>query len=271
MVLHLSKGDSSVAVSPDHGASLLAFTAQGVPVLRPGHDSPDPRTLACFPLVPYCNRIDHGIFHWDGRPIEVGPSIVGEPHALHGHGWLSRWDVADQTPDTAILRLVHPAGAFPWRYEAIQFISVSEDRLSLRLELTNRSDDVMPGGLGFHPFFERPARLTATVDGVWVGENVIPERWEERPGFRAVDLDTIVSDHTYTGWDGRAILDTGRGKIEIVSDLDRLHLYSPPGRGFVAIEPVTAAADAFNHPDRGLLTIEPGETIGAEMTITRVG
>lgn len=271
MTLTLVGGDSVAVISPDHGGSLLSFLVGDIPVLRSGHDSPDPRTLACFPLVPFCNRITDGVFQWDGRTIELGRSVGEEPHALHGHGWLSRWDVAGEAPDTVILRLVHPAGAFPWRYEATQVVSISDSRLSLRLELTNRSDEVMPGGLGFHPYFERPARLTATVDGVWRGEHVIPEWWEEQSGFRAKDLDAIVSDNTYTGWDGRAVLDTPRGKIEIVSDLDRLHVYSPPGRSFFALEPVTAAADAFNHPDRGLLAIGPGETIDTEMTITWVG
>lgn len=262
---------ATAVVSPEHGGSLLRFDVDGRPALRAASGSVDPRRLASFPLVPYCNRIAGGRFQHGGTQVELSPNIEGEPHPLHGHGWLERWHVEGADGSHAELSLTYPAGSWPWRYQATQRFGVEEARLDISLELTNLSDRPMPAGIGLHPYFERPARISANLDGRWTGPDAIPTRWEEHTGFRSLDSDSIVTDHTYTGWDGKAVIDAGGRRIVLSADTKLLHVFIPPGMGFLCLEPVTAAPDALNHPDRGLIELAPAASISIGMSISVEG
>lgn len=267
-MIELTSGTTRLELDPDHGGAVVALRVGEVDVLRPGRGGDDPLASSGFALLPWCNRIGGARFSFDDRRVELEPTEGHTPHALHGHGWLSAWDASEVGSDKAVLEFEHPADAWPWRYRARQTITVEPGRAEFRLELTNFSDTAMPGAIGWHPYFERPARLSATVDGEWVpGPDLLPERWEERPGFRSADVDGIVVDSTFTGWDGRAIIEHSQGRIEVASDLDLIHIFAPAGKGFFCIEPVGAGPDAPNHPERGMAEIQPGMTLAGWMRI----
>ncbi|MDH5521587.1 MAG: aldose 1-epimerase, partial [Acidimicrobiia bacterium] len=78
-------------------------------------------------------------------------------------------------------------------------------------------------------------------------------------------------DTTFTGWDGRAFIETHGARIAVQSDLPNLHVYSPTGRGFFCLEPVGAAPDALNQPERGGEIVPPGQLASASMRISLVG
>lgn len=270
-MITITAGTTTLTVVPEIGGAIHAFQVDGVDVLRRGRpDLENPLEMSAFVLVPWVNRIANGTFVHDDEVVSVGGTpLLDEPHAIHGHGWVRRWDVVEQHESSLALQFVHPAGAWPWRYQAVQRLTVEEGRLSVELTVSNLSDDAMPCSLGFHPFFERPGRLTATVDGVWTGDHVLPDHWEERPAFRSTDIDGLEVDSTYTGWDGRALLTLDAGRFEVASDLPMLHVFSPRGRSFFCIEPTTAAPDALNHPERGGSQLEPAAQAHAWMRITR--
>lgn len=79
---------------PEAGGGLAAFdlAAGGgsVPLMRAlpaGISNPDPDLLACYPLVPWSNRIGHGRFEFGGRTWQVAPNYPKEPYPSHGEGW----------------------------------------------------------------------------------------------------------------------------------------------------------------------------------------
>lgn len=232
---------------------------------KPGIE--DPRSMASFPIVPFCNRIEDGLFKFADEWVELPPNVSGERDPTHGLGWLSRWSLADRNDTVAILTLTYPAAAWPWRFRTDQKFELEPDRLTLALQVTNLSDTPMPYGLGFHPYFERPVKLTATVDGLWAGDERLPDHWEGHSGFRRADTDLMFYDNTFTGWDGRAQMTSRCGTTSLHSDLRYLHVSAPKGRSVMSIQPVSAAPDAFNHPDRGVQLLDPGETVTTEMRL----
>src|SRR5205814_8327156 len=70
---------------------------------------------------------------------------------------------------------------------------------------------------------------------------------------RAIGETTL--DDVLTGWDGMATLVDSSRRMAISIEADRsarfLVVYVPPGRDFLAVEPVTHMTDAFNHAARG--------------------
>ncbi len=255
----LEADETDLVISPEIGGSILAFRVRGQDVLRPTPPGAfHPLQTSSFPLVPWVNRIADGRFDFAGSTISLPAPVEGERHALHGHGWLAAWTPVEVEPASAVLSYRHRPSRWPWDYEATQTFSLEPGRLTITLTVVNLSDSGMPASLGFHPYFESPARVSANVDGLWRGEGgLIPDRWDEAEPFRARDVDMLSLDNSFTGWDRRAVIDGKAGRIAIASDVDYLHVFAPRGRNFFCLEPVSAAPDAFNHPERGMRVIEP--------------
>ena len=278
--LTLSSGDLELQLSPSIGGAISAFTWIGgggpKPVLRECH-SPLEKVLdaACFPLVPFVNRIRGGCFDFRGRSVRLAPNMAGDPSPLHGQGWLNAWQVEEAGSSAGTLSYSHQAGEWPWAYEARQEFKLEGNALHLRLACTNRSGEPMPCGLGFHPYFPCGAgsRIQTDVEEVWaVDENVLPVARMPAVGRYAIADDPVCGrglDNGYGGWSGRAILRDADWAFELElssGDARFFQLYSPEQSGIFVAEPVTHANGALNAPEEdwpslGLRVLEPGETM----------
>jgi aldose 1-epimerase len=235
----------------------------------------------CFPLVPYCNRIRDGRFTFRGREVRVARNMASDASPLHGQGWLGAWEVVRQSGTEAELLFVHPAGEWPWAYEARQAFTVDDGGLTVVLSCTNTGREPMPCGLGQHPYFHCTPEtvLDTEVESVWtIDENVLPV--EKLPAKGRYDLrNRRVAgqdlDNGFGGWSGRATVEDPSlpFRIEMSSpDVDFFQLYSPPSGELFVIEPVSHANAALNEPEEawaelGLKVLEPGETMSLTMRI----
>jgi aldose 1-epimerase len=231
---------------------------------------PDASAMACFPLVPYSNRIRGGRFTFAGRPVSL-PVASADPNFEHGHGWRRPWMLECRTPSGAVVRYRHDADAWPWSYEAEQEIGLEDGALFVRLTLRNLSPEPMPAGFGLHPYFPASpaARIETGVRGMWeVDAQVLPTRHVDLPGApRSIEVAAAELDNVFTGWSRHArIVWPERGlalDLEAEAPLDFLVLYTPQGENFFCCEPVSNATDAFNLASEGvrgtgLLALEPG-------------
>lgn len=279
----LETTDGVVEIAPELGGGVTRFVWRGKDVLRPTADGArDVLETACFPLVPFANRIAHGRFVHQGRAVCLEPNLGDHPHWLHGHGWRSGWSVGEVVADRAVLTLEHAADAWPWSYDAVQSIQLLDHGLRIELSLTNRSDEPMPAGLGFHPFFREreQAFLKASLDGVWLADaQQLPMAWTDAMALGAWPVGAALRqpylvDHCHTGWNGAAeIFYSAECGLRLTAspDLGRLHVYSSPGETFFCVEPVSHRPDAVNAADPvgdGLRLLSPGETWTVWMALT---
>jgi aldose 1-epimerase len=284
MTVTLSAGRLKLTLNPSVGGSISAFEwADGDrerPILRKCHShAQNVLDAACFPLVPYVNRIRGGRFSFRGREIRLKPNMPGDPSPLHGQGWLNPWIVEESDNSRAVLAYRHQAGEWPWDYEARQEFSLDERRLTVRVTCWNRSNDPMPCGLGQHPYFPcgPETRLDTTVSHAWtIDEHVLPV--EKVPADGRFDLRKRLVcgqnlDNGFDNWGGLAWMgDPGWPYDLLLSSTAAgfFQLYSPPeGRIFVA-EPVTHANAALNAPERewpelGMRVLEPGGEMSLDM------
>jgi aldose 1-epimerase len=280
----LVAGDWRLEAQPALGGAITALTHAGAPVLRPTPaGATDVLETGCFPLVPYANRIAGGVFHFGGREVRLPVLPRFAPHALHGDGWLKPWTVEALTPTRLALGFAwagDPEG-WPWRYAATQTLALDPAGLTVDLTLTNADDTPMPGGVGLHPYFVRPAdaRLTLAASGVWrTDAGLIPEALV--PPGEVVDFaagpalaDLPLVDHAYEGWAGEARLAGGGRTVLLQADpgARRVQVYAPPGEAFVCVEPVSHRPDALNAPPgaaSGLRVLAPGETMSLRMRLS---
>lgn len=277
----LAAGDWRAEIDPALGGSILSLAFRDRPILRPTPTGAnDPLEAACFPLVPYANRIDHGRFRFEGRDFDVGATPGFEPHALHGLGWLRPWSVERAEANVAVLTFDAAAAPdWPWAFEAEQRFALSEQGLRVDLTLTNRDARPAPAGVGLHPYFHRPAdaRLTMAAPQVWLSDDTLIPRelakaealfdWSESP----LVADAPFVDNAYEGWAGEARLASSEGVVTLSAPgVSRAHVYAPQGADFVCVEPVSHRPDALNAPadeTSGLAALQPGETLSLSMTI----
>jgi aldose 1-epimerase len=281
-ILRLTAGALALEICPALGGSITRFDqrheGRTLHWMRPTPEEAiarlDPIGVACFPLVPFSNRLRHGRFAVDDRIIELPLNFPPERHALHGDGWQHRWAVLSATQDSAALGFVWQ-GAL--RYEARQDFRLAPDALEIRIAVTNRGEGRMPAGIGLHPWFPLTpeARMTAAVDSVFLvdaeymplAHRAPPERWDFRRGvrFRGSGL-----ANNFTGWDGSAAIawpEHGM-RLTMTSDgvMDQLVCYCPDGADFFCVEPVSNSVDGFNlgalgSPHAGYRLLAPGATL----------
>lgn len=271
--MRLAAGDTELVLAPEAGGGIARFRWRGIDVMRPAADAAvaarDPLGLACFPLVPYSNRIAHGRFVWDGREVRLPRNFGAHPHAIHGLGWQAPWAVAASSATSATLTCAHDGSIWPWAFDTGQDFTVVDDGFDVALSVTNRGATDMPAGLGLHPYFPNPpaTRLTAALDGWWRTDAfVMPldhvaearDDWSHR--LHAAG----TTDHVFTGLHGPVVLDwpTHRVMFTASANAQWLVVYAPAGDSITAVEPVTQPTDALNLSGQpGVARLAPGETL----------
>ena len=277
--LTLRAGPLALELLPAVGGSIARFDHLGPrgrqPLLRgTGTDYSDVLESACFPLVPYCNRIRGGRFQCDGREVRLPVNLPGDASPLHGQGWRAPWSVESVADDRAEMAYRHEADDWPWAYEARQRIDLSPEACSIELTCRNLSSQPMPCGLGLHPYYPCDAgtRLDTPVATVWtVDADVLPVEQLPAEGRYSLDNRLVCGqdlDNGFGGWGGAARIHWPGQPVALElssSDAGYFQVYSPVGRGFFAAEPVQNANAALNAPQEqwpplGIEMLAPGES-----------
>ncbi len=283
-IVELHNGNLELGISPSVGGSIARFDwvagdKSRTPLMRGCHsESINVLEAACFPLVPFVNRIRGSRFSFRGREVALKPNMAGDASVLHGQGWLGAWQCLYSDGQQAELVFEHPAGEWPWTYEARQFFALDVRGLTVRLSCLNTSPEPMPCGLGQHPYFPCDAEtvLDTVVACAWeVDEQVLPT--EKVPATGRFDLRQrrICGqglDHGFSGWNGIAAI-SGEPQLVLSSpDAHFFQLYSPKDGGLFVAEPVSHANAALNAPEAewpelGMRVLEPGEEMSLVMRI----
>jgi len=290
-LVELRAGPAILAVSPTAGGSITRYASQhdGVmfdwmrPALPEAVRDRSAGNTSSFPLVPFSNRIRNAAFRFRGRVIQLPQNFPPEPHAIHGHGWRAPWEVAARSGAALTLEYRHRADAWPWSYRAEQTFALTPNDLSVRLAVTNEATEPMPVGFGLHPYFVRTprVRVRAAVGRMWRADaNAMPAELVESPpqlAFEGAGLspDATVLDNNFVAFGGRAAIEWPEWNARLDLTADPIYaclvIYTPAGRGFFCIEPVTNCIDGFNlaengRTDTGIIVLEPGDTAVGTVT-----
>lgn len=273
-------------IDPALGASVLSLNCGGNAVLRTatpaGLAATGVRASGCYPLVPYANRIGSGRLPVAERVYALRANFPPESHALHGVGWQRPWQVTVLGSDSLELVLRYAAddpSAWPFAFEARLRFTLSERGLQITLSVQNRDREVWPAGIGLHPNFAVWPGQTLQFDaeGAWSnGPDMLPRQpadgpqWDFSVPRRVADLRL---DNDFHHWCGRAFLGGGPlGTIRLTASeaFSVLRVFTPAGRDFIGVEPVSHIADAVNRPNAlgaGYHLLDPGEVLSGTVRI----
>lgn len=281
-LVELENDRLSLRVSPRGGAVVDGRTRDGLRFLRRHDDSAfDVSRSACFPLVPIGNRVEGNSFELGGKSYRFKPNTT-EPNYIHGDGWLTEWSVDDASAMHVRLAFeqTRPVNS-PHIYRAVQTIALDGATVTLALSVTNRGNETLPFGIGFHPYFPRTegTQLMAPAAAWWT------EREGYLPGVRTPipDRADFATPHRlprrrlnncFEGWNGQARIIWPEMKLaaDIGSDalFSRYMLYAPEeDRSFFCLEPMSHTPNALAILGPGALhLLAPGETLSGAFSIT---
>ncbi|MFJ4223923.1 aldose 1-epimerase family protein [Microbacterium sp. NPDC089695] len=278
--VHLQLGDVSAQIA-QVGASLRALRIGGVDLVAPYPlDIPTPSCSGVV-LVPWPNRVRDG--RWNDGGVERQLAITEPKFANASHGLLrfTAYEIEEGAASTTLRASVVPQTGYPYLIDTTVTYTLRADGIDVAHTLTNRSATDAPVALGTHPFvtigdvaaselvLRVPAHTAFETDERMLPIGTAPADESLREGARLGDvtLDTGFTDldrdadglvrHSLTAPDGRRLtLWQGEGfDVVQVFTTDKY-----PGRPLaVAIEPMTAPADALNS-GRGLRHLAPEET-----------
>jgi aldose 1-epimerase len=272
-LIELELGSSKLTVSAI-GSSVVSLTLDGANVI------PEP-SVPRHPyhgvlLAPWPNRIAKGQYSFQGKVYhpEVNEAFG---NALHGLLFATRAKIVSQSENKLVLsNQIEASESYPWSLTVEISFELSDQGLSVLTTATNNSDSPAPVGLGTHPFFvfdeESALEIRATTASVH-GSDMMPisEIDSGEIGFGTgleKAIEGVALDVQFTNIDSTcAVLKTREFSLEIWQErAEFLMVYTTQEfnwadgrRRAVAIEPQTAAADAFNN-GQGLKVLEPGES-----------
>ena len=283
---------TSTATITELAAGIRRFSIDGVDLAEPFDESVSPPMGCGIVLVPWPNRIREGRWMLDGKPQQLDLTDPGYKQATHGLLRNTAYRLAAQSSDTiTLVAPVFPQHGYPFLLHTSVTYQISEDGLEVTHAIENLSDAPAPVAVGAHPYFRigdvPTADLTLTVPAATrfelddtllpIAEHPVDGDFDLRGGRRLGDVDLNVTLGALPDGPNSSVLTAPDGRsLEVWHDekFRYVQVYTPRnfplltgGTGLaVAIEPMTAAPDAFNL-GLGLQWVEPGATFTARWGI----
>ncbi len=285
LVLETSTSSGELtAVVTTVAAGLRALRLDGIELVPTFGEDRTPPAAAGIVLAPWPNRIRDGRWSHDGVDHQLAITEPALGNAIHGLLRFTEYRVVAQDRDSVTLEAtIFPQTGYPFLIETAVHYELVSDGLRVTHRLENVGAEAAPVALGTHPYVKIGGVPTAELElrieadsHIEVDERKLPTGevpvdgtpWDLRDGRRvgelslddafgelASDEDGVI-EHVLTAPDGRSVA------VWADDDFAYVQAYTTdrfPGEELaIAIEPMTAPAEAFNS-GRGLRWLGPGE------------
>ena len=277
-IVELARSGVVLQVDPSDGGRILSLSIAGgeriVPRSRARALKP-PLFWGSFPMAPWAGRLAGGRVPTPSGDVRLELNLG--PSAIHGLVFDKAWDIIDRSADAVTMTCELRGGGWPFGGRARQTLRLRTGGLALELEAGGYTRPG-PAGLGWHPWFARPAEgdLALRVDASEVlvlDQELIPTG--ETRGVTAVEdlrsgplLGDRRLDHVYVRSSGPAILRWPDLELRIAADgAARTVVVHTPPEG-ICVEHQTMWPNApllarAGVPDTGLRVLEPGDSLRA--------
>lgn len=281
----ITRGDAR-AVITEVAAALRQYSVGGVDITEPYAEESVPPFANGIVLMPWPNRIEDGLWHLDGEPMQADITEPDKHNALHGLLRYTAYRLVERTESSVTLGAhVFPQHGYPFHLDTTVRYELVDGGLSVTHDVRNLSAAKAPVAIGAHPFltigdvptedleltvyaatrFEVDARLNPIREIDVEGPN-----YDLRPGRPVKDLQLDDAFGGLITVDGvSAVLRAPDGReVRLVQDDNHPFVQVFTTRKFpkkgglglaVAVEPMTAPPNAFNS-GIGVRWIEPGDS-----------
>jgi len=237
-------------------------------------------------LFPFPNRLKNGEWMHEGKKLQFPINEGARNNALHGNLFNCSFEIVEtsESVEMASVLLSYKPKTIPDYYPFdfqidIEYILTESEGLTVKTTVHNLADKNLPFGLGWHPYFKTGSLindlvfLLKDVKAIDVDSQMIPT---------GSTFDFRIFDNPQTI--GEVSLDTGFElqtkeiyKVQILDPEKKLkftvwqeagedgyqyiQIYTPPHRQSIAIEPMSARANALQDNSGGLQSLAPGNSL----------
>ncbi len=229
-------------------------------------------------LFPFDDRVHAGRYRFDGVEYQLPINDPDGEDALHGFLYaqsleLCRSETSQQMACAVLTGEVAEWPGYPFRMGIRLTYTLDSEGFHLGMRIKNSGAVPAPFSVGWHPYFKCAARDAASSQlcipadrYVEMDEKLVPSgrllavEGSEYDFRRKKPIDALVLDHGFRNPAGYMEYSTADVSLRI--EQSELFAYSqvfvPPDRSSIALEPISAATDAFNKPELGLRVLAPG-------------
>ena len=246
-------------------------------------------------LLPWPNRIEDGIYEFDGRQHRLPLNEPERQNAIHGLVRWSAWTTREQEPSRVVVEhALPPQPGYPFALAFTIEYALGDEGLSVGTTATNIGPTACPYGGGAHPYvsvgtaavdsaiLRVPARTVLCSDERGLPVRGAPVEGTEYDFRRPRPIGSTRLDHAFTDLerddDGLARVDLhdpgeGNGVTLLVDEAyGYLMLFTGDplpdvDRRALAVEPMTCPPNAFR-TGKALARLEPGDSHSGRWGIT---
>ena len=266
-------------------AGIRSLSINGIDLVPSYAEDRTPPMGAGIVLAPWPNRIRDGRWSHDGTEHQLAITEPARSNAIHGLLRYTEYKpIARERDSVTLAATIYPQLGYPFLLGTAVHYELVADGLKVTHFVENLGAEAAPVALGSHPYLkiggvptgDLVLRLDASSH-IEVDERLLPtgevpvegSEWDFREGQRVggIDLDDAFGEvagqdgqvlHSLTAPDGRSVSIWADDEFEYVQVFTTREFPGEGGDVAIAVEPMTAPAEAFNS-GRGLKWLDPGE------------
>lgn len=290
------------AVITELGAILRRYTYKDIDIIVPSEAD---EVIVCCKgqiLAPFPNRLEDGIYTFDGKTYTLPIDEHDRNNAIHGYASRYYWTLERLVEDSITLSWRIPdMSGYPFDVTVEATYTLKDDGIHISISATNNGDEKAPWAMAMHPWLDNSLKgYGDEIDGhnaqcrltipaathVTANDRLLPTGTEsvestkydlrDDPFLTEQPFDDAWTDveHDNNGLTTAVFTRADGKKVYLGGDSTITSFQVCTGTGFpadmhpagVAVEPQTAYANAFNTGNE-LVTIEPHETFTSEVFI----
>ena len=265
------KEGSWITIIPERGGIITSLGIDNKEILYLEEESlkNDESIRGGIPILfPICGRLTEAKYEWKGNVYQM---------KMHGFARMLNWEVINLSLSEKVEMKLRTSSdentrkIYPFDFELIFTYILDGNKLTIKQEYINKSDEVMPIYNGFHPYFKvgDKERLHYQLDctkyfndrDMSISEYNGRLDMSGEPGSKIL-LDMNSTNLSFFDPDlGREII------MEYGESFKYIVVWALQGKDFLCVEPWMALPDSFNTKEN-LEYIEPGKILKESVSFT---
>lgn len=263
-----------------YGASLNELNIRNIKVITNLYPLDYKKTYPSSILFPFANRINDGQFNFNGSNYNLQCNEKQLNNAIHGLVYNKAFlvDELKKFENHAEIKLyyeeLNPPTGYPFKFRVELTYKLTNEFLSLKINVINLDDKKLPFTVGWHPYFksvdlDKSKIQFDCIKKIKCNKNNIALGFEPFNSKMPLSLRKRRFDDAFVLENPDVKFFTPEYDLVLKSsEKDSfLQLYTPMNTNAIAIEPMTGVSDSFNNKI-GLKKLSPGQSYSIEWQVS---
>lgn len=263
-----------------YGASLDELIIRNNKVITNLYPLDYKKTYPSSILFPFANRINDGQFNFNGSNYNLQCNEKQLNNAIHGLVYNKAFlvDELKKFENHAEIKLyyeeLNPPTGYPFKFRVELTYKLTNEFLSLKINVINLDDKKLPFTVGWHPYFksvdlDKSKIQFDCIKKIKCNKNNIALGFEPFNSKMPLSLRKRRFDDAFVLENPDVKFFTPEYDLVLKSSEKEsfLQLYTPMNTNAIAIEPMTGVSDSFNNKI-GLKKLSPGQSYSIEWQVS---